>query len=105
MELNHESERKYSEVHMIRGRSQLKSQEEDSKKGKGRSKSKTQGKGKKCYSCGKTKHFIKDCYAKTGKQKEEENVMTPYDPGEVSEVYSLLDSRIVGEDYVSVIPF
>jgi len=89
IELKHESERNYGEIHMMRGRSQLKSQEEGSKKRKGRSKSKTQGKGKKCYDCGKTRHFIKDCYAKKGKQKEKEkdhekvNAITSYDQSEV----------------------
>ena len=107
MELKHESERKFGKVHVMRGRSQLRSQEKGSKKGKDRSKSKTQGKGKKCYGCGKIGHFIKDYYAKKGKQKEEANVVTPYDPGEVSEVYMLLDSsaKIVGEDYASIVSF
>lgn len=83
------SERKYGEVHMIRGRPKFKNQEESSKKWKGRSKFKTQGKGKKCYGCGKIEHFIKDCYVEKGKQKENEkdhaetNVVTSYDPSKV----------------------
>ena len=52
-------------------------------------------------------HFIKDFYTKKGKQKEEANVMTSYNPSEVDRVYIFLDSnaKIVGEDCVSVIPF
>ena len=55
----------------------------------------------------KTRHFIKDCYIKKGKQKEEANVVTSYDPSEVDGVYMLLDSsaKIVGKDCVSVVPF
>ena len=65
------SETKHGEVHMMRGRSQFESQEwGNKKKGKSKSKFKTWGKGKKCYDCGKIKHFIKYCYADKGKQKE-----------------------------------
>lgn len=80
-EMELRSERKYGEIHMMRGGPQFRNQEGGSKK---KGKSKTQGKGKKCYSFGKIKNFIKDCYAEKVKQKKNErdhketNVVTSY---------------------------
>lgn len=93
------SEKRYGEVHLMRGRSQIRGHEGGGKKkGRSRSKSKTKGKGKgKCFGCGKTGHYIKDCYAEKNKQKEklkdqeEANSITSFNP---SEVYMLIDSNI-----------
>ena len=94
-EMELKSEKRHGEVHMIRGRSQSRGHERGGKK-KGRSRSKFKAKGKgKCFGCEKIGHYIKDCYAEKGKEKEKlkeqekANVVTSYDP---SEVYMFLDS-------------
>lgn len=93
-------ERKNGEVHMMRGRSQSMTRDNQSgyafggkKKNRSLSRPKGKPKGRKCYGCGKTGHFIKDCYAEKNKLKEkvldETNVVTSSD--EHCEVYVLLN--------------
>jgi hypothetical protein len=63
------------------------------KKGKGRSRSKSRTKARKCYGCGNTGHFIKDCHKEKGKlkakERDEVNVLASTSDISGGEVYMI----------------
>lgn len=104
-------DRKSGEIHMMRGRTQFtqhshngyQSNGESSsnghrRKSKGKPRSKSSIKERKCYGCGNTGHFIKDCYKEKNKQKgrdrDEVNVLSSDSSNCDGEVYMITSSVV-----------
>ncbi|KAL2534001.1 DNA polymerase zeta catalytic subunit-like [Abeliophyllum distichum] len=103
-------DKKSGEIHMMRSRTQFRqtsspdyqssgesSNNGGKKKGKSWSRSKSRVNAKKCYGCGNTGHFIKDCHKannkQTGKGRDEVNVMSSSNSDQ-GEVYVLINSVV-----------